>query len=240
MGLASSLTTALTGMQAAETQIDVVGNNLANSQTIGFKASDAVFSSQFLQTLSRGSAPTTTSGGTNPRQIGLGTQVAEIQSDFTQGTVEVSNNTSDLAIQGDGFFMVQGGEGATMYTRNGQFSTNASSQLINTSGNLLLGYGVDENYTIRTTELQALEIPLGAASVAQATQNVFLEGSLSPTGDIATTAEVVESAILGTSAVDRPTLNPTTDANVAPVPSATGGGVAQPIPDVSLAEPSSS
>jgi flagellar hook protein FlgE len=78
MGLASALSTALTGLTAAETQIDVVGNNLANSQTIGFKESDIAFTTQFLQTLGLGSATTPTTGGTNPRQTGLGTQVAEI------------------------------------------------------------------------------------------------------------------------------------------------------------------
>src|SRR6478672_10966033 len=108
MGLASALTTALTGMQAAETQVDVVGNNLANSQTVGFKSSDTVFATQFLQTQSLGSAPSDGGGGTNPRQTGLGVQVAEIRPDFTQGTIEISKNPSDLAIQGEGFFIVQG------------------------------------------------------------------------------------------------------------------------------------
>src|SRR5688572_25306015 len=99
MGLASALTTALTGLTAAETQIDVVGNNLANSQSVGFKSSDVVFVTQFLQTQSLGSTPGTTDGGTNPRQTGLGVRVGEITPDFTQGTIEVSSNTSDLAIQ---------------------------------------------------------------------------------------------------------------------------------------------
>ena len=76
MGLASALSTALTGLTAAETQIDVVGNNLANSQTNGFKESEVAFTTQFLQTLGLGSQPTSSSGGTNPRQTGLGTQVA--------------------------------------------------------------------------------------------------------------------------------------------------------------------
>jgi flagellar hook protein FlgE len=97
MGLASALTTALTGLTAAETQIDVVGNNLANAQTVGFKASDTVFSTQFLQSLGLGSAPTEASGGTNPRQTGLGVQVAEVTPDFTQGTIEISSNPSDWA-----------------------------------------------------------------------------------------------------------------------------------------------
>src|SRR6188768_2954787 len=118
MDLASAMTTALTGMQAAETQVDVSGNNLANSQTIGFKASEAIFATQFLRTQSLGSGPTDTNGGTNPRQIGLGTRVAEISPDFTQGTIELSSSPSDLAIQGEGFFIVQSSDGEHLYTRN--------------------------------------------------------------------------------------------------------------------------
>src|SRR5687768_4498330 len=129
MGLASALSTALTGLTAAETTIDVVGNNVANSNTVGFKASEAVFATQFLQTQALGSAPTATSGGTNPRQIGLGTTVAEITPDFSQGTIEISANPSDLAIQGDGFFVVQGNQGEQLYTRNGIFKTNAQNEL---------------------------------------------------------------------------------------------------------------
>src|SRR3954471_11587858 len=149
MGLASALTTALTGMQAAETQVDVVGNNLANSQTVGFKASDTIFATQFLQTQSLGSAPTTSDGGTNPRQTGLGTRVAAIAPNFTQGTIEISNSPSDLAIQGDGFFEVQNNDGEALYSRNGQFSTNADNEIVNTTGQRLLGYGVDTNYQVQ-------------------------------------------------------------------------------------------
>src|SRR6187399_861254 len=137
MGLQSAMTTALTGLQAAETTIDVVGNNVANSNTVGFKESNVLFATQFLQTQSIGSSPSTSSGGTNPRQIGLGVSVAEIAPDFTQGTIQVSSNPLDLAIQGDGFFMVQGSGGGNQvfYTRNGQFKTNAQNELVNTTGN---------------------------------------------------------------------------------------------------------
>src|SRR5688572_29863749 len=173
MGLASALTTALTGMTAAETQIDVVGNNLANSQTVGFKSSDAVFATQFLQTQSLGSAPTEGSGGTNPRQTGLGTRVAEITPDFTQGTIEISSNASDLAIQGDGFFIVEDSLGERLYTRNGIFKTNADNELVNITGQRVLGYGVDDSFEIQQTTLVPVTIPLGSAAVAQATQNVF-------------------------------------------------------------------
>ncbi|MDP6720017.1 MAG: flagellar basal body protein [Pirellulaceae bacterium] len=91
MGLASALSTALTGLTAAEAQIDVIGNNLANSQTIGFKSSGVFFATQFVQTKSLGSQPSSSSGGTNPRQVGLGVQVAEISPNFDQGTIELTH-----------------------------------------------------------------------------------------------------------------------------------------------------
>lgn len=229
MGLASALSTALTGLTAAETTVDVVGNNLANSQTVGFKASTAVFATQFLQTRGLGSAPTENSGGTNPRQTGLGTQVAEITPDFTQGTIEISSNPSDLAIQGDGFFIVEGAGGERLYTRNGIFKTNSQNELVTINGNRLLGFGVDDNYQVQSTELIPLTIPLGAAAVAQATQNVYLEGTLTPSGDIADTAAVIESAILGDSLIPRPDISnsgnvtPASTVDVAATP--TSGGV---------------
>jgi flagellar hook protein FlgE len=197
MGLASALSTALTGMNAAETTIDVVGNNLANSSTVGFKASEANFATQFLQTRGLGSAPTENSGGTNPRQIGLGVLVAEITPDFSQGTIEVSASPSDLAIQGDGFFMVQSSGGEQLYTRNGIFKTNSENELVTIAGNRLLGYGIDDDFAIQATTLEPITIPLGSAAVAEATENVSFGGVLTPTGDLATTAEIIESAVLG-------------------------------------------
>jgi len=180
MGLQSALTTALTGLTAAETTIDVVGNNLANSNTVGFKSSRATFSTQFLQTLSLGSAPSANSGGSNPRQIGLGTMVAEISPDFSQGTMEISANPTDLAIQGDGFFIVEGATGERAYTRTGIFSMNSQSQLVTVTGNRLLGYGIDDEFQIQRTVLVPLGISLGAAAVAEATENAYLEGFLRP------------------------------------------------------------
>jgi flagellar hook protein FlgE len=206
MGLASSLSTALTGLSAAETTIDVVGNNLANSNTIGFKESAVNFATQFLQTLSLGSAPNDNTGGTNPRQTGLGTMVAEVTPDFSQGTVEISSNPMDMAIQGEGFFMVQGQSNETMYTRNGVFKLNSQNEVVAITGQRLLGFGVDDRYQIQQTVLEPIVIPLGQAAVAQATENVYLEGTLSPVGDLATTAEIVQTGVLG----DRTYLSPDT------------------------------
>ena len=203
MGLQSAMTTALTGMQAAETTIDVVGNNVANSNTVGFKESSVLFSTQFLQTQSIGSAPSDSRGGTNPRQIGLGTKVAAINPDFTQGTIEISSNPLDVAIQGDGFLMVQGAQGERLYTRNGQLQTNANNEVVTVTGNRVLGYGVDEDFNIVET-LVPLQIPLGAETVAQATQNAFFQGVLSPTADVGDTPSVILSEMLGTDTLEFP------------------------------------
>ncbi len=200
MGLASALSTALTGLTVAESTIGVVGNNIANANTVGFKSSKALFASQFVQTQSLGAAPTDGNGGVNPRQIGLGAKVAEIKPDFTQGTVEISSSPSDLAIQGDGFFIVQGSQGEQLYTRNGVFKTNADNQLVDINGNRVLGFGVDDSYTLQQTVLTSLQIPLGAKAVAKATDNVFFEGTLRPDGDVANQAAIIQSGELGDAA----------------------------------------
>ncbi|MBX3414586.1 MAG: flagellar hook-basal body complex protein [Pirellulales bacterium] len=216
MGLSSVFSTAITGLSAAETTIDVVGNNVANSSTIGFKASEALFATQFLQTLSLGSAPTQNSGGRNPRQIGLGTQVAAITTDFKQGTIEISTSPSDLAIQGDGFFIIQSTLGEQLYTRNGNFDINSANQLVTLNGDRVLGYGVNKDFEIQPTVLTPLEIPLGSAAVAKPTETVTLQGTLTPTGHVADTASIISSGILGDGVFERPVLG-TAAAGAAPV-----------------------
>lgn len=203
MGLQSALTTALTGLQAAETTIDVVGNNVANSSTVGFKESEAVFATQFLQTTSIGGAPNANQGGTNPRQIGLGVKVAAINPNFSQGTIEISSNPLDVAIQGDGFLIVQSGTGR-LYTRNGQLQLNANNELVTTTGQRVLGYGVNDNFVLETDNFVPLTIPVGQERVAQATENAFFEGVLNPAVQEGTQPEIVQSVALGTAAIEAP------------------------------------
>ena len=224
MGLTSALTTALTGLSAAETQIDVIGNNLANSQTVGFKSSNAVFGTQFLQTLSLGAAPSENNGGTNPRQVGLGVQVSEIATNHNQGTIEISSSPSDLAIQGDGFFQVEGQDGERLYTRNGIFKLNADAELVNATGQRLLGYGVDDQFRLEETRLTPLRVPMGAESVAKATENVTFEGTLTPQGEVSTASQVIESVALGDSQVPRPDAS-AVDLRTAPASDASSIGV---------------
>lgn len=198
------MTTALTGLQAAETTIDVIGNNVANSNTVGFKSSSVVFATQFLQTQSIGSAPSDTNGGTNPRQIGLGVKVSQITPDFGQGTIEISSNSLDVAIQGDGFLVVQGGQGQPLYTRNGQLSLNSLNQVVTSTGNLVLGYSIDDDYQLQTATTTPLTIPLGGDRVAQETTEAKFEGALNPTVLAGTLPAKTDSEILTDGLVERP------------------------------------
>jgi flagellar hook protein FlgE len=203
MGLQSAMTTSLTGLQAAETTIDVVGNNIANSNTVGFKQSEAIFATQFLQTISIGAAPSGNNGGTNPRQVGLGVKVAAITPDFSQGTIEISSNPLDVAIQGDGFLMVQGGN-SRLFTRNGQLKLNSSNEIVTTTGQRLMGYGVNDDYEIVTDSFIPLSIPLGQERVAAATKNAVLNGVLNPAVDTGTVPSVSQSIVLGDRNISQP------------------------------------
>src|SRR5882757_7642403 len=98
MALTSALYTGLSGLDVNQTKLNVVGNNIANANTTGFKSSRALFESQFYVTDISGSAPSAESGGTNPSQRGLGADVAAIQRDFTTGSIESTGKDTDLAL----------------------------------------------------------------------------------------------------------------------------------------------
>lgn len=205
MGLTSALNTALNGLSLNETSIDVLGNNIANAGTNGFKASNVLFTTQLARTLSVGSRPTATSGGSNPQQIGLGATTAAIAKDFGQGSVTNSTSPSDLAIQGDGFFILAGPDG-DVYSRNGNFSLNSASLLTNADGLRVQGYGVDTDFNVITTQLVDINIPLGELNVAQQTQNVTINGALLPTGELGSQGTLSTSEVLTDTVTGNPAL----------------------------------
>jgi flagellar hook protein FlgE len=190
------MNTSVNALALNETAISVIGNNIANANTDGFKASTALFATQLSQTISAGSAPSSTNGGTNPQQIGLGAGLAEIEGNFTQGGITNTSNPSNLAIQGNGFFVLNTSSG-TAYTRDGDFSLNANNQLVTASGADVQGYGVDGSFHLNTTQLQNLTIPLGNLSVAEQTTNLSIQGALIPTGTVATQGAQLFSDTLG-------------------------------------------
>lgn len=177
MGLTTALNTSLNGLSLNETQIEVLGNNIANAGTNGFKASTVHFTTQLARTLSVGSAPQGQNGGTNPRQVGLGATTAAINKDFSQGAISGSTSPSDLAIEGSGFFIVEG-NGGRVFSRNGNFGLNNASKLVNDSGLRVQGYGVDSQFNVVTTQLVDIEIPLGKLNVALETTQAQLNGAL--------------------------------------------------------------
>jgi flagellar hook protein FlgE len=131
---------AISGMQGFAAKLDVIGNNIANVNTVGFKSSRVDFSDILSQTITGGSAPSNALGGTNPQQVGLGVKVSGIDMLFTQGADQFTGNNLDLAINGDGLFVVSRG-GHEYYTRAGNFTLDKSHNLTLPNGAIAQGYG---------------------------------------------------------------------------------------------------
>jgi flagellar hook protein FlgE len=134
-----SLFSAISGLRANQTMLDVTGNNIANANTVGFKASNIVFQDTLSQMLTAAGSPTATTGGTNPTQVGLGVQVGGITTNFNQGSAQVTGRATNLMISGDGFFVLNRG-GAEMYTRAGAFNFDSTGKLVTIDGDIVKGY----------------------------------------------------------------------------------------------------
>lgn len=220
MGLTTALNTSLNGLSLNETAIEILGNNIANAGTNGFKSSTVHFTTQLARTLSVGSAPAGPNGGTNPKQIGLGATTAAIARDLSQGAISGSTSPSDIAIEGSGYFVLSGNQGR-VFGRNGNFSLNTESKLINDTGLRVQGYGIDESFNLVTTQLVDLNVPLGNLNVALETSEVRLKGALKSGID----AEVAElgNVIQSDAFTDSTTSSPITAAsNLVDIESATG------------------
>ncbi len=191
MALTSTLFTGLSGLDVNQTKLNVVGNNIANVNTVAFKSSRTLFKPQFYVTDAAGSAPSANFGGANPSQRGLGALVASIEKDYAGGQIETTGKATDLAIDGEGFFILRGDE--TLYTRDGSFVLNSSNQLVSTGGNFVQGYGVDDNGNIIVGSLQNITIPLGSLTSAKPTTQANLEGNLNSAGSVATGASILNS-----------------------------------------------
>lgn len=136
-----SLYSGVTGMQQHQKSMDVVGNNIANVNTIGYKSSRAVFEDLMSQTLSVAMAPGDGYGGVNPKQIGLGTKLGAIDINFNQGTPQQTGVNTDLTIQGDGFFALKNaGSEQVYYTRAGDFTFDSNGYLVNPNGMIVQGW----------------------------------------------------------------------------------------------------
>lgn len=165
--MASSLFSALSGLRAHENWLGVIGNNLANSSTPGFKSSRAVFSDLFSQTLRFASSPGGSFGGRNPVQLGSGVQLSDIGRDFGQGTLNSTGRTFDLALNGNGFFMVTDGQ-SQLFTRVGTFGLDGSGTLVDQR----------TGFQVQSPTNQPITIDANATLPPQATQMVEMRGNL--------------------------------------------------------------
>ena len=154
MAMVSSLFTAISGMRNHQTLLDVISNNVANVNTVGFKSGRVTFSDMLSQTVSSavGSDPMRNIGGINPVQMGTGVSVASIDTVQTQGTLQATGIATDMAITGDGYFVVKSGS-ETVYTRAGSFDFDSSGRLVTSGGELVQGWSAS------TPENDILGIP---------------------------------------------------------------------------------
>ncbi|WP_461371411.1 flagellar hook-basal body complex protein, partial [Candidatus Darwinibacter acetoxidans] len=176
-----SMFAGVSGLKTHQVRMDVIGNNIANVNTAGYKASRATFQEMLTQTMRGASAPTDARGGTNPLQVGLGVQLGSIDVRHTQGNTQSTGYVTDLAIEGDGFFILGQGENR-VYTRAGIFGLDSGTEgnlvsLVN--GMRVLGYKADREGKIDpNSPLEPLYISASETVSPRATEDVYFSGNL--------------------------------------------------------------
>src|SRR5579872_720008 len=170
---ADSLFTGISGLNAYQNAIDTISNNIANIGTTGYKSQNITFQDLLYQSQSFATAPTNSRGGTNPADQGLGVKTATIDTDFTQGGLQTTGINTDLAINGDGFFILKNvdGSGIPSYTRDGHFSLNSNGVLYDPSSGLAVsGYTANAVGVVTPNgNPTAIQVPLGLKAQAVGT-----------------------------------------------------------------------
>lgn len=167
--MSQALHTASTGINAGQSQINVIANNVANINTTAFKAANMTFETLFSNNLSYGSAATKNGGGTNPKQIGLGVKVGGITRNFTNGQIVQTGRDMDCMISGTGFFVVQDADGKQYFTRDGVFSVDSAGNLVTQNG--LKVVGAKSTYS-NAGSAQTVKIPTNIRAVEQGDPNI--------------------------------------------------------------------
>jgi len=171
-----SLYAGVSGLQNHQTRMDVIGNNISNVNTTGFKRGRVDFQDMISQQLSGASRPTEEVGGINPKEVGLGMSVAAIDTIFNQGNLQTTGISTDIAIEGNGFFVMKNGD-ETFYTRAGVFGVDSNGTLVNPANGLRvqgwMAETVNGTQVVRTSATPTdLTIPIGQKDPPHATENV--------------------------------------------------------------------
>jgi flagellar hook protein FlgE len=172
-----SLYSGISGLRSHQTMLDVTGNNIANVNTAGFKASTTQFQDTLSQMTQGAGGPQTGIGGTNPAQVGLGVQVAGISTNFAQGSAQATGKATDLMISGDGFFVTRLGND-TLYTRAGAFDFDADGRLVSADGKIVQGYSAADGVVNDGGAIGDITLPLNGAAPATATTAANVAGNL--------------------------------------------------------------
>src|SRR5262245_51388255 len=157
----------LSGLNATSKNLEVIGNNIANTNTYGFKSARAEFADMYASAMN----------GTGANNVGIGVTLESVSQQFTQGNIAATQNPMDLAINGAGFFQVSDGRNPTMYTRNGQFRVDRDGFVVNSQGNKLMGYGADGTGAILPGQAAPLQLPT-AGITPNATDRIKMELNL--------------------------------------------------------------
>ncbi|MDU2066232.1 MAG: flagellar hook-basal body complex protein, partial [Sporomusaceae bacterium] len=164
-----SMYSAVSGLLNMQTGIDVIGNNVANVNTIGYKGNTTNFQDILSQTVQAASAPAGNLGGTNPMQVGLGMTVASIGTNFKDGNLQSTGKQTDMALSGNGFFILQNGSD-TVYTRVGSFTQDALGSYVSSGGLKLMGWMADATGTITSgASMQPIQVKLGTTMASKTT-----------------------------------------------------------------------
>jgi flagellar hook protein FlgE len=177
-----SLYSGISGLHAHQQMMDVTGNNIANVNTVGYKANTVQFQDTLSQMLGAAGAPQNNQGGTNPAQVGLGVKNAGIMSNWSQGSQETTGRSGDMMVQGDGFFITRSGN-ENMYTRAGQFTFDGNGMLVTANGDAVQGWTAVDGVVNSAGKPSDITMPLGSTISPKATAKVTLKGNLTSDAD---------------------------------------------------------
>lgn len=178
-----SMFSGVSGLRAHQLKMDTIGNNIANVNTVGFKSQRTTFQEVFNQTIRGAGSPQQGKGGTNPQQVGLGISLSSIDTFHSRGAVQRTDNLTDLAINGDGFFLLSNSNDglSRSYTRAGNFSLDDDGNLVAANGYKVLGYMVDSDTGVLKSQLEGIKISKAEMVAAKDTTYSSFEGNLDNT-----------------------------------------------------------
>lgn len=167
----------LSGLMASQTALSAISNNLANMNTTGYKDTDVSFQDLYYQNIG-------TTGAGDPEQVGAGVKVGSLDTDFTDGDLDTTGVSSDVAISNNGFFVLQGPDGQDLYTRDGEFTVNPEGYLVSQDGYLVLGYSATNGTVNSNQALAPLQVGSGQINPSQATTQIQLPTNLDASSDV--------------------------------------------------------